>query len=131
MQGPLNVAFKRVLALRRKIRRGDTETIHRTRIAFKRLRYLCELLQPLLPGVTPRRLRQMHDWQTRMGDIQDAEVLLAQMERAVKRGAVTVTAVKRLHAALAQQLVFLVNRFIASADELEQFQPFRARRRTP
>lgn len=123
LRSPLNRAFDQVIALRRKIRRQNTETIHRTRIAFKKLRCLCELLQPLLPGMTPRRLRLMHAWQTRMGNIQDAEVLLAQMERAVKRGEVAVAAVKGLHAALAKRLVFLVNRFINTADELEKFQP--------
>ena len=131
LRSSLNRAFDQVIALRRKIRRQDTETIHRTRIAFKKLRYLCELLHPLLPGMTARRLRQMHAWQTRLGDIQDAEILLAQMERAVKRSEVAVAAVKRLHAALAQRLVFLVNRFMASADRLEQFQPYPSRQRTP
>jgi len=123
LRAPLQRSYRRVMALRRKIQRRDTETIHRTRIAFKKLRYLCELLQPLLPGMSARRLRQMHTWQTRMGDIQDAEVLLARIERAVKRGEVSVTAVKRLHAALAKRLVLLVNAFIGAADELVKFEP--------
>lgn len=124
LRAPLRRAFVRVMALRRKIRRADTETIHRTRVAFKKLRYLCELLQPLLPGITMRRLRQMHAWQTRMGDIQDAEVLLAQMENAVKHGEVKLTAVKRLHAAFAKRLVVRVNELITAVDELEKFRPF-------
>jgi CHAD domain-containing protein len=120
---PLNAAFQRAATLRKRVRRTDSETIHRTRIAFKSFRYLCELLQPFLPWLTARRLRAMHAWQTRMGDIQDTEVLLAQMERTVKHGDVSLQAVKRLHAALARRLVVLVNRFMRTAGQLEDFRP--------
>ena len=123
LQKAMEDAFHRVLALRERIRRRDTETIHCTRIAFKSFRYLCELVQPLVPELTKRRLRQMHEWQTRMGDIQDAEVLLSQIERAVKRGKVRLVSVKRLHAALAKHLVVLINKFVSTADDLERFRP--------
>lgn len=123
LRGPMRRAYTRVMNLRRRIRPPETRTIHRTRIAFKKLRYLCELLRPLLPGMTARRLRRMHAWQTRMGDIQDAEVLLAQIERAVKHHEVKLTAVRTLHAALAKRLVNLVKRFLSTADELESFRP--------
>lgn len=123
LQQPLRAAFARVAELRQQVRRLDTATIHRTRVAFKKFRYLCELFQPLLPNTSHARLRAMRDWQTRMGEIQDVDVLLCQIERAVRHGEVTVKSVKRLHAALAQRLVLLVNRFIATADRLDQFQP--------
>jgi len=123
LEKPVRDAFNRVATLRKKIRRPDTKTIHCTRVAFKGYRYLCELLQPLLPEMTTGRLRRMHDWQTRMGDIQDAEVLLAQIERAVKSGDVRLASVKHLHAALARRLVVLVNQFISVADDLEFFRP--------
>lgn len=123
LQRPLRAAFAQVVRLRRKVRRLDTATIHRTRVAFKKFRYLCELFQPLLPDSSTARLRAMRDWQTRMGRIQDVEVLLCEIERAVRHGAVTVASVKRLHAALAQRLVFLVNRFINTAHRLDQFRP--------
>ena len=120
---PLEAAFRRIARLQKRIRRTDTETIHRTRIAFKTFRYLCELLQPFLPWMTARRFREMHAWQTRMGDIQDMEVLLAQMERAVKHGHVRLQSVKRLHAVLARRLVVLVKQFVSTADRLERFRP--------
>jgi len=123
LSSPLNAAFRRAATLRKRVRRNDTETIHHTRIAFKTFRYLCELLEPFLPWLTARRLRDMHAWQTRMGDIQDMEVLLAQMERVVKHGEVPLKSVKRLHAALARQLVVLVNGFVGIADGFERFRP--------
>ena len=123
LKKPLNAAFQRAATLRKRVRRTDTETIHRTRIAFKTFRYLCELLQPFLPWMTARRLRKMHAWQVRMGDIQDVEVLLDRMERTVKHNDVRLETVKRLHAALARRLVILVNRFVRTADQLEHFRP--------
>lgn len=123
LQKPLRDAFARVASLRRQVRRLDTATIHRTRVAFKKFRYLCELFQPLMPDTTSRRLRAMHDWQTRMGKIQDVEVLLNTIERAVRRGEVSIESVKPLHAKLAQRLVLLVKRFISTAARLDQFQP--------
>ncbi|TAK92915.1 MAG: CHAD domain-containing protein [Verrucomicrobia bacterium] len=131
---PLGEVFARVSELRRKIQPRNLVTIHRTRIAFKKFRYLCELLHALLPGLTPRQLRAMHVWQTRMGDIQDAEVLLNEVERAVKHGKVQLESVKRLHAALARRLVVLVNQFLSTANQLDRFQPqkvLRARKRKP
>jgi len=123
LQRPLRASFAQVAKLRRQVRRLDTATIHRTRVAFKKFRYLCELFQPLLPDSSPTRLRAMRDWQTRMGKIQDVEVLLCEIERAVRHGKVSLESVKLLHATLAQRLVLLVNRFIRTADRLDQFKP--------
>lgn len=123
LQKPLRDAFARVARLRRQVRRLDTDKIHRTRVAFKNFRYLCELFQPLMPDTSRQRLRAMHDWQTRMGRIQDLEVLLCDIERAVRHGHVSLESVKSLHAKLAQRLVLLVNRFINTADRLDQFKP--------
>lgn len=51
-------------------------TIHRLRIAFKTFRYMVELIHPLLDGYPQARLKAMHDYQSRMGEVQDAEVFL-------------------------------------------------------
>ena len=49
-------------------------TIHRVRIAFKSLRYMVEIIQPLLNGFPIENLKRMNDYQSLMGEIQDAEV---------------------------------------------------------
>ena len=49
-------------------------TIHRVRIAFKTFRYMVEIVHPLLKDFPPGNLKQMHDYQSLMGEIQDAEV---------------------------------------------------------
>lgn len=49
-------------------------TIHRVRIAFKSFRYMVEIVYPLLNGFPMENLKRMNDYQSLMGEIQDAEV---------------------------------------------------------
>lgn len=49
-------------------------TIHRVRIAFKKFRYMVEIVHPLLGGFPEANLKRMNKYQTLMGEIQDAEV---------------------------------------------------------
>jgi CHAD domain-containing protein len=49
-------------------------TIHRVRIAFKALRYMIEIIQPMLSDFPVENLKRMNDYQSLMGEIQDAEV---------------------------------------------------------
>ncbi len=49
-------------------------TIHRVRVAFKKFRYMVEIVHPLLDGFPEANLKRMNGYQTLMGEIQDAEV---------------------------------------------------------
>ena len=49
-------------------------TIHRVRIAFKSLRYMIEIVQPWLHDFPVENFKRMNDYQSLMGEIQDAEV---------------------------------------------------------
>ena len=49
-------------------------TIHRVRIAFKSLRYMIEIVQPLLHDFPVENFKRMNDYQSLMGEIQDAEI---------------------------------------------------------
>ena len=51
-------------------------TIHRVRIAFKKFRYMLEIAHPLLDDFPLDNLKQMHDYQSLMGEMQDADVFL-------------------------------------------------------
>ena len=55
---------------------AQSATIHRVRIAFKAFRYMVEIIQPLLKDFPPDNLRQMNDYQSLMGEIQDVEVIM-------------------------------------------------------
>lgn len=123
LQRPLEAAFRRVTTLRQRLRADEPQTIHQLRLAFKKYRYLCELLQPLLPGVTSRTRRQMQRWQAAMGDIQDLVVFREALARAVEDEEVKSEAVARLERWLARQQQRRIDRFLQRAAELDQFAP--------
>ena len=49
-------------------------TIHRVRVAFKSFRYMVEIIHPLLRNFPAENIKRMNDYQSLMGEIQDAEV---------------------------------------------------------
>jgi CHAD domain-containing protein len=55
---------------------AQAATIHRVRLAFKTFRYMVEIIHPLLPDFPSENLKQMHDFQSLMGEIQDVEVIM-------------------------------------------------------
>lgn len=55
-------------------------TIHRVRVAFKSFRYMVEIVHPLLPDFPIENLKRMNEYQTLMGEIQDAEVFTKTLE---------------------------------------------------
>ena len=68
-------SFAEVLRRFDRIIPEDTESIHRTRIAFKSFRYAVEIIHPLMLRYPASLLKSMGDYQGLMGDIQDIEVL--------------------------------------------------------
>ena len=118
-------AFGAVVTLRRRIRRRDPRTIHRTRVAFKRYRYMAELLRPFLPGVTPELVLQMRRYQGRMGDIQDMEVLLVGLALADKKRRLEPGLARRLRLSLTERRARLVDDYLQTSDDLFDFEPSR------
>jgi CHAD domain-containing protein len=55
---------------------AQATSIHRVRLAFKTVRYMIEIVHPLLPAFPVQNLKQMHDYQSLMGEIQDLEVIM-------------------------------------------------------
>jgi CHAD domain-containing protein len=55
-------------------------SIHRVRVAFKKFRYMLEIIHPLLPGFPEMQFKDMNNYQTMMGEIQDVEVMLQTLE---------------------------------------------------
>jgi CHAD domain-containing protein len=58
------------------INAAQATSIHRVRLAFKTLRYMIEIVHPLLPAFPAQNLKQMHEYQSLMGEIQDVEVIM-------------------------------------------------------
>lgn len=55
---------------------AQATTIHRVRLAFKTFRYMAEIVYPLLNEFPSENLKRMHDYQSLMGEIQDAEIIM-------------------------------------------------------
>ena len=58
------------------ITQSQAASIHRVRSAFKSFRYMVEVVHPLLPDFPLENLERMNDYQSRMGEIQDVEVIM-------------------------------------------------------
>ncbi len=119
----LGGAYRRVVVLRRLIRRHQPATIHLTRVAFKRFRYMAELLKPFLPQFTSQRLARMKELQASAGNIQDVSVLLERLEKDVLRGDLKAASVKNLRAELLRQEHRAIDSFMDRIGELEDFEP--------
>lgn len=63
----------------------EPETLHKARLALKRLRYLAELLKDLVPGITAAWISALRAAQRRMGEIHDLELLASHLQE--KHGA--------------------------------------------
>ena len=116
-------AFRRTRQLRMRIKARDAWTIHRTRVAFKKFRYMVEELAEHLPAVTGERLTAMHHYQTVMGEIQDAEVLLAALDKFLRKQEIKPEPARRFRAELMRRRQRLIRVYLKAADQLLEFWP--------
>ena len=104
---------------------ADPKTIHRTRIAFKRFRYMVDALSPLLPTVTDKHRQAMHDYQSMMGGIQDLKVLLTALDEFIESEANT-RAAQGLRAEFVRRREQLIRVYRAATPKLASFWPPKA-----
>lgn len=71
--------YARMMALHRVMSAENVPGIHKLRIAFKRFRYVVEIIHPLLPVYPEGHLKRMHGYQSGMGDIQDLDTALQKL----------------------------------------------------
>lgn len=121
--GAVHDAFAKVMGLKARIRRSNPDTIHRTRIAFKRYRYMMETLASILPRLTEKPLTRMHAYQTSMGNIQDLEVLITSLETFARKRSQDAKAIARFRTALRRRQQVLITHYLKIADTLEAFHP--------
>ena len=95
-------------------------SIHRLRVAFKKFRYTVEVVYPVLWGFAEECLEQMHDYQTRMGDVQDASVFLSILTEYAGQAeeAASLAAVQK---AFEKRQKELINKFMAGKEELHHY----------
>jgi CHAD domain-containing protein len=55
---------------------SESATIHNVRLAFKKFRYLVEIIHPTLENFPQENIQRMKEYQRKMGRIQDTNILL-------------------------------------------------------
>jgi CHAD domain-containing protein len=123
----LEASFESAAVRFRAIDPSNPATIHRTRVAFKEFRYMAEALQPMLPGATDRVIGRMRDYQARMGEIQDATVLRAGLEKYLAKGEEPMPDAALIRAELERRKAALITAFLNKARELFSFAPSKLR----
>jgi CHAD domain-containing protein len=119
----VNHAFARTNALREQIDPADTHSIHCTRIAFKKFRYVLEALAEDWPCVSKELLLSLRRYQTLMGDVQDAEVLLRAFKKFLRKHTTESRSAVRFEHELQKRRQDLIDKYMTSADQLLQFWP--------
>jgi len=116
-------AFAEAVERRRAIDLADLRTIHQTRVAFKRFRYMVESLSPALTGLSKRQLRSLAYYQRKMGIIQDMEVMQACVARYVKEHKRSEGVLGPFCRHLRRRRARALRSFLRSADRLFGFWP--------
>jgi len=112
----------RAIVLERAVTAADASSVHRLRVAFKRVRYASEILAPLLPWITRVRRKWMQAYQTMMGEVQDCEVMLAGVRRFAARPSIrNRISVLPLQEMLARRKRERIDAFMQHVAELEGF----------
>ncbi len=114
-------AFANVVARRRRIAPAQPQAIHRTRIAFKKFRYMVEQARPLLSRLPAGLPGQLHGHQRLMGDIQDCETLLAALDKFMRKEKSEARRLGKFRAAVKRDHALLVTRYLRRADEIYSF----------
>lgn len=78
-------AYEIVLRRFRRVETAQPATIHRVRVAFKKFRFMVEIIHPLIKDFPEDNFKHMHDYQGMLGDIQDVDMLLSTFDEFASR----------------------------------------------
>lgn len=116
-------AFAEAVQRRQAIHLAELRTIHQTRIAFKRFRYMVESLSPALTSLSKRQLRALAYYQRKMGIIQDLEVMQRGVTRFLQEHKKAEPTLRRFCHYLWQRRSRALRSFLKTADRLFDFWP--------
>jgi len=119
----LESAYTDVARRKQAVNRSVPATVHSTRIAYKKYRYMVESLPAGIGRPSPIQLSVMADYQAAMGRIQDVEVLESFVSDYAQRTPVMAKALQRFRSLLEKRRQDLVERYLDVADTLESFWP--------
>jgi len=122
MHGAIASLYTSAVNSLRKIDPTKTKTIHRLRIEVKKLRYTVEILGPVLGLSSARKVKAMQHYQTRLGAIQDMEVLIAGLNSFTARvGRTNTASLRTLREELSRMKTEMIQQYLQSRDELMTF----------
>lgn len=104
-----------------RIKASDIKSIHDMRVAFKKFRYSVEALKPALGGVTAEKLKEMHDFQQLMGDINDVHALMKDISRFAKSKEGKAHSFDKILAELKARYASLVTEFTKNLKKVQGF----------
>ena len=116
-------AFAEAVERRQAIDLADLRTVHQTRIAFKRFRYMVEILSPTLTGSSKRQLRTLAYYQRKMGIIQDLQVMQACLASYIGQNKKRESLLRPFSRYMRQRRARALRSFLKSADRLSAFWP--------
>jgi CHAD domain-containing protein len=116
-------AFREASRFHHKIDSRDPHSIHCTRIAFKKFRYMVEALAEQLPWADARLLEKMRRYQAMMGDVQDAQVLWRAFEKFARKETIDPDSRVRFARALERGRNQRIKLFLRAAGQLPEFEP--------
>ena len=118
VMGSVAAAFARTVNLKRQLNVNNPRSIHRLRVAFKKFRYITEAAELLSAG----QRKAMNAYQTRMGEVQDSEVLGTSLRRfALRPVRTSALSFLPLHQYLARKRQAAIESFTERVDELHEF----------
>lgn len=80
----LRAVMSEVLRRLEAAKSGEFESLHRLRVAIKRLRYTWEFLKPVINGVDEQAVRQLIAWQVQLGRVQDLRIFFVSLKEWLK-----------------------------------------------
>jgi CHAD domain-containing protein len=112
--------YARALQAFGEVAASQPDSIHRLRVAFKKFRYTVEVVYPILRGYPEECIEQMHNYQSRMGDIQDAAVFLSALTEYARKAeeAASLVAVQK---SFEDRQKDLISKFMEGKEELHHF----------
>jgi len=119
----IDAAFRKLKTLDHRVDARHTATIHALRVAFKKFRYMVEAFSAIAPGVSSKQIEAMRGYQKRMGEIQDAGLLLRRMEKFMRRHPSAAPGMRSFRGWLQARRDRLVESFLQSPHSLYNFWP--------
>jgi CHAD domain-containing protein len=119
----IDQAFGQVVERRGEMDPGNVATIHRTRVAFKKFRYMVEVLHRLVPGISAARLEAMQGFQTLFGDLQDTDVFLGRLDKFARKDRQRARTLAALRHWLLKRRTAQIDACLRHADMLLEFWP--------